>query len=62
MSKKILIGLLIVVAVGLLTTVALALFTDQEEVPSTAKSDKVYVATENGGTVDVIDTTLQAFN
>lgn len=59
MSKKILIGLLIVVAVGLLTTIALALFTDQEEVPSTAKSDKVYVATENGGTVDVIDTKSQ---
>lgn len=27
--------------------------------PSTAKSDKVYVATENGGTVDVIDTKSQ---
>lgn len=37
----------------------MALYADKQDNLGVAKSDKVYVATENGGTVDVIDTKSQ---
>ena len=55
MSKKIIIGLLVTVAVGLIAAV-ITVFANNQDQSSASKSDKVYVATENGGTVDVIDT------
>lgn len=55
MSKKIIIGLLVTVAVGLIAAV-ITVFANNQDQSSVSKSDKIYVATENGGTVDVIDT------
>lgn len=58
MNKKITIGL-VVVAATLIVGGAMALYVDKQDNLGVAKSDKVYVATENGGTVDVIDTKSQ---
>lgn len=62
MNKKIIIGVIATILV--LTTIFAILIYPKQQTTSTttatSKSDKVYVATENGGTVDVIDTTSKS--
>lgn len=62
MNEKIIIGVIATILV--LTTIFAILIYPKPQTTSsttaTSKSDKVYVATENGGTVDVIDTTSKS--
>lgn len=58
MNKKIIIGIVVAILVTAIA-VTVALYPKQQSTPiatETTTSDKIYVATEDGGSVDVIDT------
>lgn len=62
MNKKIIIGIIATILV-IATATVVALYPKQQSTPAATEattSDKVYVATENGGSVDVIDTSTRA--
>lgn len=62
MNKKIIIGIIATILV-IATAAVVALYPKQQSTPAATEattSDKVYVATENGGSIDVIDTSTRA--
>lgn len=62
MNKKIIFGIIATILI-LAIIFAVAIYPKQQTTSTTnaaSKSDKVYVATENGGTVDVIETTSKS--
>ena len=62
MNKQIIIGIIATILV-IATAAVVALYPKQQSTPAATEattSDKVYVATENGGSIDVIDTSTRA--